>query len=142
MAGESGRAQLTKVRFGYTLLQFVLVNLLPVGIIIAAWLFGVFDAVPWLPWVLIAALLLLNFWFGATLTTEHLVAHNIRRRTIPWSDVSHIRAETNLGQRTVVVTDVSGRETRLRAPTTGAFAWDKRFDQKYVAIVDWYQAHR
>ncbi len=132
----------TKLRFGYTLLQFVLINLLPALVIVGLWLLGVFEGVPWLPWVLIAAVLLFNFWFGTTLTKEHLIAHNIRRRTIPWNDVSYIKAETNLGQRTVVVTEVSGRQTRLRAPTTGAFAWDTRFEQKYRAIVDWYEAYR
>ncbi|MFJ4829468.1 hypothetical protein ACIP79_06015 [Streptomyces sp. NPDC088747] len=85
---------------------------------------------------------LLPFRFGVTLTPSAAVVHNLRRRTIPWSDVQAIRVEPVLGTSTVVIYEVSGRRTRLRAPTTGFLAWDRGFDEKFDVLGRWRWDHR
>ncbi|MFI6335947.1 hypothetical protein [Streptomyces sp. NPDC050535] len=81
-------------------------------------------------------------YFGITLTPAAAVVHNLRRRTIPWSDVQAIGVEPLLGTRTVVIHEVSGRRTRLRAPITGFLAWDRGFEEKVDVIGRWWWEHR
>lgn len=93
-----------------------------------------------------AALLLLALViptrFGITLTPSAAIVHNLRRRTIPWADIQAIQIEPLLGSRTVVLHEASGRRTRLRAPITGPLSWDRRFEEKFHTIGQWWLAHR
>ncbi|MCX4508989.1 hypothetical protein OHA27_01460 [Streptomyces sp. NBC_01619] len=97
--------------------------------------FWVWIAMPWLPMIVFPR-------HGITLTPSAAVVHNLRRRTIPWSDVQGVQAESSLGQRTVVIYEATGRRTRLRAPVTGILCWDRRFEEKFHAIERWWLAHR
>lgn len=79
---------------------------------------------------------------GVTLTPSAAVVHNFRRRSIPWSDIQLIRIEPYYGTRTVVIYEVGGRSTRLRAPSTGALSWDGSFEAKFHTIGGWWLTHR
>ncbi|MFG2954335.1 hypothetical protein ACGF5O_11460 [Streptomyces sp. NPDC048291] len=80
--------------------------------------------------------------FGVTLTPSAAVVHNFRRRTIPWANVQAIQIESLLGSRTVVIYEAGGRQTRLRAPTTGFLTWDRDFEGKFHTIGRWWLDHR
>jgi hypothetical protein len=87
--------------------------------------------------------LLLTRGIGITLTPIAAEVENLRRRTIPWSDIQAIRIGGRFGYRTVVLHQTNGRRTRLRAPITGLFIWDdKRFEEKYHTIGRWWLDHR
>jgi hypothetical protein len=79
---------------------------------------------------------------SVTLTPEALVQQNLRRKVMPWTNISRITTESLLGGRSVVVYDHSGRRTRLRAPVTGIMFWDREFETKYRIIGEWYMSHR
>ncbi|WP_406307207.1 hypothetical protein OHA61_39455 [Streptomyces sp. NBC_00885] len=96
-------------------------------------------------WVWIAMPLLAMIVFprhGVTLTPSAAVVHNLRRRTIPWSDVQGVHTESSMGVRAVVIYEATGRRTRLRAPITGVLCWDRGFEEKFHAIGRWWLAHR
>ncbi|MGW0824692.1 hypothetical protein [Streptomyces sp. NPDC002845] len=94
-------------------------------------------------WIAVLVLgVLLPFYFGVTLTSSAAVVHGLRRRTILWSDVQAIQVESIMGTRTVVIHEAGGRRTRLRAPTTGFLAWDRRFEEKFHVIGRWWLDHR
>lgn len=95
-----------------------------------------------MPAFLAAEYLYLCFGVGITLTADHAVVHNVRRRKIAWADVQCIRIESYLGSRTIVIYEASGRHTRLRAPIRGFLSWDRRFDEKFHTIGQWWLAHR
>jgi hypothetical protein len=80
--------------------------------------------------------------FGVTLTQSTAIVHNFRRRSIRWADVQAIRIEPFGGTRTVVIYEVGGRRTRLRAPLTGFLSWDREFDEKFHTIGRWWLDHR
>jgi hypothetical protein len=86
--------------------------------------------------------LLLPSYFGVTLTESAAVVRNLRRRTIPWADIQSIQIESIMGTRTVVLYEANGRSTRLRAPSTGFLAWDRRFEEKFHVIGQWWLTHR
>lgn len=92
--------------------------------------------------VLLPLVLIASRSFGVTLTPSEAVAHNLRRRTIPWSDVQAVQIESLLGSRTVVIYEAGGRRTRLRAPTTGFLSWDRGFEEKFHTIGRWWLDHR
>ncbi|MEV0090124.1 hypothetical protein [Streptomyces sp. NPDC050738] len=95
--------------------------------------------------VLAAVLVLtvaLNLWVGVTLTPSAILVHSFRRRVIPLSDIRGIDIKTTLGTRTVMITEVSGRRTRLQAPVAGGLAPDRRFEEKFHTIGQWWLAHR
>jgi len=86
--------------------------------------------------------LYLCFGAGITLTADTAIVHNIRRRRIAWANVQGIQIEPYMGCRTIVIYEANGRRTRLRTPTVGFLNWDKRFDEKYHTIGQWWLAHR
>ncbi|WP_392667618.1 hypothetical protein [Streptomyces sp. LN785] len=79
--------------------------------------------------------------FGVTLTPSAAVVHNLRRRTILWTDVQAIRVEPYQGARSVVIYEVGGRRTRPRAPITGFLQWDRGFEEKFHTISRWWLDH-
>ena len=91
--------------------------------------------------VLVLLSVLQSWWFGVTLTPTEARVHNLRRRVIRWDDVRAVTVESLLGLRTVVLYE-EGRRTRLRAPSNGFMQWDRRFDEKYHVIGQWWLAHR
>lgn len=92
--------------------------------------------------VLLPLALITTRSFGVTLTPSAAIAHNLRRRTIQWSDVQAIQIESLLGSRTVVIYEAGGRHTRLRAPMTGFLSWDRGFEEKFHTIGRWWLDHR
>ncbi|WP_327122086.1 hypothetical protein OG206_32145 [Streptomyces sp. NBC_01341] len=92
--------------------------------------------------VLVLLMLVAWHYFGVTLTASAAVVHNVRRRTIHWPDVQAIRVENFQGNHVVVIYEAGGRRTRLRTPATGFLSWDRRFDEKFATIDDWWQQHR
>jgi len=77
--------------------------------------------------------------FSITLSPHMAQVRNARRRTIYWSDVQAIRIEKKrLGNRAIVIYEANGRQTRLRAPVTGFLLWDRRFDEKFHVIGQWW----
>lgn len=99
---------------------------------------------PWLAFWggLLVVDILLPVYFGVTLTESAAVVRNLRRRTIPWADIQSIQIEPVMGTRTVVLYETNGRRTRLRAPSTGFLAWDRRFEEKFHVIGQWWLTHR
>ncbi|MFF7473687.1 hypothetical protein [Streptomyces sp. NPDC008092] len=92
--------------------------------------------------VLLPLVLITSRRFGVTLTPSAAIAHNFRRRTIPWSNVQAIQIESLLGSRTVVIYEAGGRRTRLRAPMSGFLSWDHSFEEKFHTIGRWWLDHR
>jgi hypothetical protein len=91
---------------------------------------------------LLSGMLILGRYFGITLTESTAIVHNLRRRTIQWSNVQAIRVEPFQGTRTVVIYEAGGRRTRLRAPLTGFLNWDRSFEEKFHTIGRWWLEHR
>ncbi|WP_326608285.1 hypothetical protein OG930_44200 [Streptomyces sp. NBC_01799] len=87
-------------------------------------------------------LLVLGQYFGVTLTESTAIVHNLRRRTIQWSNVQAIRVERVQGAQTIVIYEAGGRRTRLRAPITGFLSWDRGFEEKFRTIGRWWLDHR
>jgi hypothetical protein len=81
-------------------------------------------------------------WQGVTLAPDALHVHNLPPRAIRWVDIASVSTDRSLGTTFVIVWDASGRSTRLRAPMTGPFAWDRDFEAKYQTITAWHQALR
>ncbi|MET8454523.1 hypothetical protein [Streptomyces sp. NPDC005209] len=92
--------------------------------------------------VLVPVALIISRPFGVTLTPSAAVVHNLRRRTIPWSNVQGIRIESLFGSRIVAIYEAGGRRTRLRAPITGFLSWDRSFEEKFHTIGRWWLDHR
>jgi hypothetical protein len=84
---------------------------------------------------------LLNRRLGITLTPTEARVHKVRRRDIPWSEISGVAVETQFGTRYVVLYDAISGHTRLRAPITGLPIPDRRFEEKYHTIGQWWLAH-
>jgi hypothetical protein len=91
--------------------------------------------------LLVLLSLLTNHSFGVTLTPTEVRVHSLRRRVIRWSDVRAVTAENQLGTRSVCLYEEK-RRTRLRAPVTGLLLWDRRFEEKYHTIGQWWLDHR
>jgi hypothetical protein len=91
---------------------------------------------------LIPLLVLQTRWFGITLTPAEAQVHNLRRRHIRWADVQGVTVEKVLGGRTVILHEAGGRRTRLRAPLTAPLSRDRRFDEKFHTIGQWWLTHR
>jgi hypothetical protein len=87
-----------------------------------------------LPFFILLELWVLNRYVGVTLTSEAAVVHNLRRRTIPWANVSEVAVERFAGGRRVVLYETGGRRTPLRMPSSGFLARDRRFDDKVETI--------
>jgi hypothetical protein len=100
----------------------------------------VFD--PWTVAVWLPLVVLVVSPFGITLTPSAARVHDVRRRTIPWASVQNVRAEQVMGGRVVVLYEADGRRTRLRAPVTGFLERDRRFEEKFHVIGQWWQTHR
>lgn len=66
----------------------------------------------------------LGHYVGVTLTPEAVVVHNLRRRTIPWTDVAEVAVEPVTGGRRVVLYETGGRRTPLRMPSSGFLSPD------------------
>lgn len=140
-----------RIRYRLTLLQRWLPGL-PATVIVTAfqvlfWLDGgPFGPVLFTGLVMGVAMpllaMILSSPFGITLTPSAAVVHNLRRRTIPWSDVQAIRVESSLGSRAVVIYEANGRRTCMRAPTTGFPNWDRSFEEKFHTIGRWWLDHR
>ncbi|MFD4503304.1 hypothetical protein [Streptomyces sp. NPDC058457] len=92
--------------------------------------------------VLLPVVLVTSRRLGVTLTPSAAIVHNLRRRTVPWSNVQAIQIESLLGSRTVVIYEAGGRCTRLRAPITGFLSWDRSFEEKFHTIGRWWLDHR
>ena len=91
--------------------------------------------------VLMIVVVVQSRWFGVTLTPTAARVHNLRRRTVLWSDVRAVTTQTVLFSRVVVLHE-ENRTTRLRAPLTGFLMWDRRFEEKYHTIGQWWLDHR
>lgn len=77
--------------------------------------------------------------FSITLSPHMAQVRNLRRRTIYWSDVQAIRiVKKRLSNRTIVIYEANGRQTQLRAPVTGFLLWDRRFEEKFHVIGQWW----
>ncbi|MET8287304.1 hypothetical protein AB0M86_15850 [Streptomyces sp. NPDC051639] len=83
----------------------------------------------------------LGHYVGVTLTPEAVVVHNLRRRTIPWTDVAEVAVEPVTGGRRVVLYETGGRRTPLRMPSSGFLSPDRRLDDKVATIRGWWLAH-
>jgi hypothetical protein len=79
--------------------------------------------------------------WGVILTPTEARVYGLGTRVIRWSDVRAVEVEDRFGSRIVVLHEVN-RRTRLRAPSTGFLAWDKRFDEKFRTIEQWWLTHR
>ncbi|MFE9307825.1 hypothetical protein ACFYM5_08995 [Streptomyces sp. NPDC006706] len=139
-----------RIRYRLTRLQR-LWPMLPSTIIMASQILFWLDGGPFRPalvsilltWgVLLPMVLIASRIFGVTLTPSAAIVHNLRRRTIPWSNVQAIRIESLFGSRTVVIYEAGGRRTRLRAPITGFLSWDRSFEEKFHTIGRWWLDHR
>ena len=91
--------------------------------------------------VLMILVVVQSRWFGVTLTPTAARVHNLRRRTVLWSDVRAVTTKTVLFSRVVVLHE-ENRRTRLRAPITGFLTWDRHFEEKYRTIGQWWLDHR
>jgi hypothetical protein len=92
--------------------------------------------------VVLAILVMLQTrWFGTTLTPSAAHVHNLRRRTILWSDVRAVTTQTVFGSRVVVLHE-ENRSARLRAQITGFLIRDRHFEEKYHAVGQWWLDHR
>ncbi|WP_159064505.1 hypothetical protein [Streptomyces olivochromogenes] len=83
----------------------------------------------------------LSRYVGVTLTSEAVVVHNLRRRTIPWANVAEVAVEPFTGGRRVVLYETDGRRTPLRMPSSGFLSRDRRFDDKVATIRSWWLAN-
>ncbi|MFI8069224.1 hypothetical protein ACIF85_10620 [Streptomyces sp. NPDC086033] len=140
-----------RIRYRSALLQSVL-PVLP--LLVVVWGAKVWEWMSWKPvgaemaesfglWgATLLALLIAGQYFGVTLTESTAIVHNLRRRTIQWSNVQAICVEGFQGARTVVIYEAGGRRTRLRAPITGFLRWDRGFEEKFQTIGKWWQDHR
>lgn len=147
---QAGAVPPERVRYRLTPFQRVL-PMLPTLVVVVPWqIFFWWDGGRIGPLLLTGLLgvvlpllsLLTSRPFGITLTPTAAVVHNIRRRTIPWTDVQAVRVEPYAGTRTVVIYEAGGRLTRLRAPITGVLAWDRGFEEKFHTIGRWWLDHR
>jgi hypothetical protein len=139
------------VRYRLTRLQRVLPVLPGIVVVMAFQVLFWLDGGPLGP-VLVSALfmavalpfvvLITSRPFGVTLTPSAAIVHNLRRRTIPWSNVQAIQIESLRGSRTVVIYEAGGRCTRLRAPIAGFLSWDRSFEEKFHTIGRWWLNHR
>jgi hypothetical protein len=91
---------------------------------------------------MLLVLLITGQHFGVTLTESTAIVHNLRRRTIQWSNVQAICVEGFHGAQTVVIYEAGGRRTRLRVPITGFLCWDRGFEEKFHTIGKWWKDHR
>jgi hypothetical protein len=94
-----------------------------------------------LPVVLAAEGWFLGWWTGVTLTPGAAIVHNLRRRTIPWTNVAYVAVEPSSGGRRIVLYETNGRRTALRAPSTAPLAWDRHFDTKAATIHHYWRTH-
>ncbi|MFD5517546.1 hypothetical protein [Streptomyces sp. NPDC127066] len=102
-----------------------------------------FDAWFLFLWIVsVPTLLVASSFFGITLTPSAARVHGLRRRTVPWASVQSVRVEQIMGGRVVALYEADGRRTRLRAPFTGFLQRDRRFEEKFHVIGQWWLAHR
>jgi hypothetical protein len=92
--------------------------------------------------LLAAEYLYLGRSVGITLTPDEAIVHTFRRRRIQWRDVQHIQIEKSMGSRVIVIYEESTRRTQLRAPISGFLYRDKRFEEKFHTIGQWWLAHQ
>ncbi|MFJ5900631.1 hypothetical protein ACIQFZ_35655 [Streptomyces sp. NPDC093064] len=148
---QAGAIPPERIRYRLTRLQRVLPVLPMILVLMAFQVLFWLDGDPFGP-VLVSGLLdgvilpfvmlIISRPFGVTLTQSAAIVHNLRRRTIPWSNVQAIRMGSLFGSRTVVIYEAGGRGTRLRAPITGFLSWDRRFEEKFHTIGRWWLDHR
>ena len=138
-----------RVRYRLTRLQRLLPVLPNIVVVMAFQVLIWLDGGPFGPllvsglflWGVLPVLIaLLPFW--VTLTPSAAIAQNLRRRTIPWSNVQAIQIESFFGSRTVVIYEAGGSCTRLRAPITGFLSRDRSFEEKFHTIGRWWLDHR
>lgn len=84
---------------------------------------------------------LLNLTVGATLTPTELIVCGLRRRHIPWPEVTAVTFQTTLGTRYVRIWTRNGRTRRLRAPITCFGVGRARFDADLATIGNWWLTH-
>jgi hypothetical protein len=86
----------------------------------------------------------LTWWIGTSLTRRGLVVHAFPPMVIPWSEVSEIEVQSQLGSKVVVVHHggTVARHTRLSAPTTGPLGRDDEFQDKVRVLRTFWAAHR
>ena len=83
-----------------------------------------------------------RYW-STTVTAEGLVVRVMRRRSIPWTEITDIAVDEFAGDRFVYLTVVDGSRKRLPAPVHSHHFHDAAFDDRYAAIVrTWQAAHR
>lgn len=79
---------------------------------------------------------------GATLTPEHLLVHNLRRRRFRWSEIASISVESRWTGSRLVIRGQDGRRTRMSGPRLGLFLWDRNFEEKARALDQWWRTNR
>ncbi|MET7987697.1 hypothetical protein [Streptomyces sp. NPDC005281] len=94
-----------------------------------------------LPFFILLELWVLSRHVGVTLTPDAAVVHNLRRRTIPWTNMADVAVEPFFGGRRVVFYETDGRRTPLRIPNTAFLSRDRRFDEKVATIRGWWLAN-
>ncbi|MEU0431968.1 hypothetical protein ABZ153_10065 [Streptomyces sp. NPDC006290] len=93
-------------------------------------------------WTVLAVVMAVVSPFGITLTSSAAKVHNLRPRTIPWASVQNVCVERVTGGWVIALYESDGRRTRLRAPFTGFLQRDRRFEEKFHVIGQWWQTHR
>jgi hypothetical protein len=100
--------------------------------------------------VALAALALFGWYalrWGVGLTPEAAVVRRWRTRTVRWSDVTSITVRRRNGGVSRVVlhttaTTAGGGPVVLPAPRVGFLLWDRRFEDKYAAMVRCWESNR
>jgi hypothetical protein len=79
---------------------------------------------------------------GIDLTPDALVLRGIRRRVLPWSEITSMRIVPQLGQQAIVVT-TRDEQRRLRAPVHTPFLGpDRDFRAKADTLYRYWVEHR
>jgi len=88
--------------------------------------------------VIISAMWYFGVHAGVTLTPDHLAVHNLRRRRLPWSEISSVTVERTWRGSRLVVREVTGRRIRLSGPRIGLLLWNRRFEETALAVHAWW----
>lgn len=89
--------------------------------------------------ILLVGFFLSGRW-GAVLTPHGLVAKGFTTRHFAWQEIAHVEVSSFMFTKTVRLTLVDGRRTRLRAPVDSWGSRDPEFPAKATTIWQWWAA--
>ena len=95
--------------------------------------------------IAVIGLLLVAFmWrrYGTVVKDDGIVVLGVTNRLIPWSEVEDVSELNQAGGRGVVVKEVGGRRTLLRAPRDARMTPDPDYDEKRDRILREWAASR